>query len=170
MTNKHQILISVGSNINKKENTELGLQALHEEYGELLLSKIYESESVGFHGNNFYNLVVLAFTEASIEDVCANLKKIEDNQGRTRDKKFGNRTLDLDLLTYDDVVCSSPIMLPREEIEYNAFVLKPAAELVPNQVHPTTKKTYKTLWAEFLADNPNNQQKLWPSNLHWSAK
>ncbi len=169
MANKHQILISVGSNVNKTENTQTGLNALHAAFGKLSLSKIYESESVGFKGNNFFNLVVLAFTKLPIKDVCKLLKQIEDEHGRVRDKKFADRTLDLDLLTYDDVICDAPVVLPREEIEYNAFVLKPTAELVPHHVHPVTKKTYKTLWKEFLNNNPNKHQKLWPSNLQWSA-
>lgn len=166
---KHQILISVGSNIDKESNTEKGLQALYDYFGELVVSTIYESESVGFSGDNFLNSVVLAYTSKSIKDVCLQLKLIEDKQGRTRDKKFGNRTLDLDLLTFDNVVTNSPVILPRQEIEYNAFVLQPIAEIVPNQIHPTSQKKYVTLWNEFLLHKPNNQQKLWPSGYTWSA-
>lgn len=169
MANKHQILISVGSNVNKTENTQAGLDALQSAFGTLTLSKIYESESVGFKGNNFFNLVVLAFTKLSIKEVCKVLKQIEDQHGRIRDKKFADRTLDLDLLTYDNVVCEAPVVLPREEIQYNAFVLKPTAELVPHHIHPTTQKTYKTLWKEFLSNNPNKHQKLWRADLQWSA-
>lgn len=166
---KHQILISVGSNIDKESNTQKGLQALTDYFGRLELSTIYESESVGFSGYNFLNLVVLAYTSQTIEEVCTQLKLIENKQGRTRDKKFGNRTLDLDLLTYDDIVTSVPVILPRQEIEYNAFVLKPIAEIAPNQIHPTTEKSYATLWHEFLLNNPNNKQKLWPSGFTWRA-
>jgi 2-amino-4-hydroxy-6-hydroxymethyldihydropteridine diphosphokinase len=166
---KHQILISVGSNINKESNTEKGLQALHDCFGELVLSTIYESESVGFSGDNFLNSVVLAYTNMSIQDVCTQLKLIENNQGRIRDKKFGNRTLDLDLLTFDNVVSNTPVILPRREIEYNAFVLKAIAEIVPNQVHPTRHKNYATLWNEFLLHNPNKNQRLWPSGYTWSG-
>jgi 2-amino-4-hydroxy-6-hydroxymethyldihydropteridine diphosphokinase len=167
---KHQILISVGSNIEKEHNTELGLQALFDCFGELVLSTIYESESVGFDGNNFLNLVVLAYTCWDIENVCTRLKAIEDSQGRTRDKKFGNRTLDLDLLTFDNVITKTPIVLPRDEIEYNAFVLKPMAEIVPEHVHPSTQKTYGDLWHDFLSHSKNKQQQLWPSGLTWSAQ
>lgn len=54
--------------------------------------------------------------------------------------KFCARTLDLDLLTYDSKVTTQPIVLPREEICYNAFVLWPLAELVPNERHPEIQK------------------------------
>jgi 2-amino-4-hydroxy-6-hydroxymethyldihydropteridine diphosphokinase len=166
---KHQILISVGSNIDKEHNIECGLHALHESFGDLVVSTIFESESVGFAGNNFLNLAVLAHTTLSIEDVCFRLKAIEDEQGRTRDKKFGNRTLDLDLLTYDDIITTVPVVLPREEIEYNAFVLQPMAEIVPEQIHPNTQKTYAALWKAFLSHSKNKHQRLWPSGFTWSA-
>ncbi len=163
---KHKILISVGSNIDKQENTRKGLDALNQCFGELKISTIYESESVGFSGNNFFNLVVLAYTDLDIENTCLCLKNIEDDNGRIRDKKFGNRTLDLDLLTYDKIVCEKPIKLPRPEIEYNAFVLKPMAELVPTEIHPTTNKSYQALWNAYM----NKKQKLWPSQMTWRAE
>lgn len=166
---KHQILISVGSNIDKEHNTKCGLQALHRDFGELILSTVYESESVGFDGDNFLNLVVLAYTKRSIAEVCSRLKGIEDEHGRTRDKKYGNRTLDLDLLTFDNANTSDPVVLPREEIEYNAFVLRPMAEIVPQQIHPSTQKSYAVLWQEFLVHSNNKQQRLWPSGFTWSA-
>jgi len=160
----HQILISVGSNIEKEQNTRSGLNALQAVFGELTISTIYESEPVGFEGTNFYNLVVKAHTNEAIDRVCQILKQIEDEHGRIRDKKFGSRTLDLDLLTFDDTVCEEPVVLPRAEIEYNAFVLKPMAEIVPNEIHPTSGKSYADLWQQYT----NKQQRLWPSGMQWS--
>jgi 2-amino-4-hydroxy-6-hydroxymethyldihydropteridine diphosphokinase len=161
----HHILISVGSNIDKEQNTILGLQALAKHFQNMQISTIYESESVGFSGNNFYNLVVSCDTSYSVETVCKTLKDIENELGRVRDKKFGNRTMDLDLLTFDELVCETPVVLPRPEIEYNAFVLKPMAELAPNSVHPVNKKTYQALWQAYS----NDKQRLWPSTLTWNA-
>jgi 2-amino-4-hydroxy-6-hydroxymethyldihydropteridine diphosphokinase len=103
-------------------------------FGELTFSRIYESESVGFEGDNFYNLVIGAKTNDSISDVVSCLKRIEDSQGRDRTSaRFSSRTLDLDLLTFDDIVCQRPIALPRDEIGYNAFVLLPLAEIAPDE-------------------------------------
>ena len=104
-----------------------------------------------------------------LETSEATLKELEDLQGRTRDKKFGNRTLDLDLLTFDDTICENPVTLPRAEILYNAFVLKPMADLVPNQHHPVVHKTYAQLWEHFVSTSENNTQQLWPTDLPWSA-
>lgn len=163
-----EILISVGSNIDKVKNTQSGVNALALTFDNIACSSVYESESVGFNGDNFYNLVVKANTSQTIEEVCRSLKKIEDDHGRKRAVKFSSRTLDLDLLTYNDEVCERPVVLPRDEIEYNAFVLQPMAELVPELRHPVTGDTYADLWASFSKSSASKQQKLWPITFTWS--
>ena len=93
------------------------------------------------------------------------LKAIEKDNGRVHtDKKFCARTLDLDLLTYDSKVTTTPVVLPREEICYNAFVLWPLAELVPNDIHPETQETYAKMWQNF----DKQKQQLWPIDFTWS--
>ncbi|WP_350563191.1 2-amino-4-hydroxy-6-hydroxymethyldihydropteridine diphosphokinase, partial [Psychrobacter sp. CAL346-MNA-CIBAN-0220] len=85
------------------------LIALKPHFNDLVHSSVFESEAVGFAGNNFYNSVVGATTDMPLANVCSLLKQIERNNGRTaNDKKFSPRTLDLDLLFYDDVICDSP--------------------------------------------------------------
>lgn len=161
----HTIFISVGSNIDKEKHTKAGLQGMYQAFGELVLSSVFESESVGFEGNNFYNLVVKASTSLSIEEVCRVLKQIEqDNQRQRCEKKFAPRTLDLDLLLYDQIVTNGPVELPRPEVLYNAFVLKPLAELAAQEIHPLKNKTYGTLWQEY----DKSQQKLWAIEFVWS--
>jgi 2-amino-4-hydroxy-6-hydroxymethyldihydropteridine diphosphokinase len=161
---KHTIYISVGSNIEREKYTKAGLQGLTEVYGELLLSRVYESESVGFQGSHFYNLVVKAVTDRTIDEVCQTLKLIEDNNKRERSsQKFSPRTLDLDLLLYDSVISHDPVELPRPEILYNAFVLQPLAEIAPQDKHPIAGKTYADLWQEY----DKTQQQLWPIEFNW---
>ncbi len=135
-------------------------------FGSIELSRVFESESVGFSGDNFFNLVVKTQTSKSISEVCDVLKTIEQTCGRLRgSEKFSPRTLDLDLLTFDDTVCSEPVTLPREEILYNAFVLQPMADLVPDEVHPLTQKNYAQMWHEY----DKTTQQLWPVAFTWSA-
>lgn len=165
----HQLLISVGSNINKVINTKKGILSIIDSFDNVKISTIYESEAVGFAGDNFYNLVVCVTSNLSVIDVCKLLKKIEDEHGRVRGTKYGNRTLDLDLLTYDSKLCHSPVLLPRPEIEYNAFVLKPMSELVPKQLHPRIQLSYAELWQDFINNNPNKNQRLWPAKSQWRA-
>jgi 2-amino-4-hydroxy-6-hydroxymethyldihydropteridine diphosphokinase len=167
MGQRHHILISVGSNIRRKHYTLRGLQALKDAFGSIVLSPTYESEAVGFVGSAFYNLVVSATTDKSISEVNALFKAIEDKNDRDRsEKKFAPRTLDIDLLTYDDTVCIDPVVLPRPEIAYHAFCLKPLADLVPTHIHPGTKRTYRDMWAAF--DRP--EQLLWTKDIHWDVK
>lgn len=153
-----QIYISLGSNINKAHYMRCALIALKPHFNDLVHSSVFESEAVGFAGNNFYNSVVGATTDMPLANVCSLLKQIERNNGRTaNDKKFSPRTLDLDLLFYDDVICDSPAQLPRGEITKNAFVLQPLAEVAPHFYHPVAQQTIAELWREY--NNP--QQKLW---------
>lgn len=153
-----QIYISLGSNVNKESNLAAGLRALQFNFPSWVHSSVYESEAVGFTGNNFYNSVLGAETEMSLDEVCKLLKQIELDNGRTRhDKKFSPRTLDLDLLFYDDVVCDSPAQLPRDEIVKNAFVLLPLWEIAPNFYHPVCGKTIEQIWQSYH----NPLQKLW---------
>lgn len=161
----HFILISVGSNIDKAANTDAGLDGIADAFENVQLSPVYESESVGFKGDTFFNLVVSAQTDASVERVCEILKKIEDKNGRIRGiQKFAPRTLDLDLLIFDEHVIDKPIILPRDEILYNAFVLRPLADLVPQLIHPVVKKTYQTLWQQY----DKQKQNLWVADYSWS--
>lgn len=161
----HQIFISVGSNINKEHNTCAGLDAMQKIFGSIKLSTVYESEAVGFSGSHFYNLVVEAQTDDDVASVCAALKAIEQENGRIRgEKKFAPRTLDLDLLLFDDLITQDGVSLPRDEIEYNAFVLLPLSELAPNLIHPITLKTYQQMWQEY----DQSKQKLWPVEFTWS--
>lgn len=146
-----RIYISLGSNINREANTRAGVYALQKHYGELELSSVYESEAVGFDGDAFYNMVIACDTDEDVHDVIRHLRAIEDANGRDRNgPKFSSRTLDLDLLLYDDLVLDvNGLKLPREEILHNAFVLWPMAEIAPELIHPVVHRSYNELWASF---------------------
>lgn len=146
-----KIYISLGSNIDRDRNTRAGIQALRERFGELKLSSVYESEAVGFEGDAFYNMVIACDVDEDVHSANRALAEIEDAHGRDRSgPRFSSRTLDLDLLLYDDLVLDEKgLRLPREEILKNAFVLWPLAEIAPELVHPVVEKTYAELWAGF---------------------
>ena len=160
------IFISIGSNIDRRFHIQAAVSELKQHFGAVELSSVYESEAVGFDGNAFYNLVAAAKTDLSIAQCVSVFKQIEDSYGRDRSSaRFSGRTLDLDLLTYDDVVCQQPVELPRAEITENAFVLWPLAELAPDVIHPGSGQSYASLWQQY--DKP---QKLWPVPFEWSSK
>ena len=143
-----------------------GVAALKNIVPNLLVSDVYESESVGFEGSNFYNLVCGGETSFTVDEVCQTLRNIEIDNGRVRSaKKFSSRTLDLDLLVFDDLIIEQPAQLPRHEIDKNAFVLWPLAQVAPNFTHPVLQQTYKALW-----DNYNkSEQSLWTVEFDWQG-
>ncbi len=153
-----QIYISLGSNVNKEFYLPRAVEILAEHFENIVHSSVFESEAVGFAGNNFYNSVLGATTDLPLAEVCALLKQIELENGRTpQDKKFSPRTLDLDLLFYDQCVCESPAQLPRSEITKNAFVLWPLFEIAPDFYHPVANQTIAEIWQNY----DKTQQKLW---------
>ena len=157
------VLLSLGSNIDKERNIRAGIDALEQRFGKVSCSTIYESEAVGFDGDNFYNLVVQLDTDEPVESVVGTLKQIEDEHGRTRSgPRFSARTLDIDILLYDELIRDDEVVsIPRDEILKNAFVLKPLAELAGESRHPQTGETYSELWARF----DQSSQSLWPVTL-----
>ncbi|MEN8169733.1 MAG: 2-amino-4-hydroxy-6-hydroxymethyldihydropteridine diphosphokinase [Pseudomonadota bacterium] len=160
-----RVYLSIGSNIDREVNIRGGVADLKKQFGELTLSSVYESESVGFDGDSFYNLVAVLDTDEEVEVVSKILHDIEAEHGRTREgPRFSSRTLDIDLLTYDDLVSQdNGLELPRDEITKNAFVLWPLAEIAADVKHPVLKQTYGELWQAF----DKNKQSLWPVEFQW---
>jgi 2-amino-4-hydroxy-6-hydroxymethyldihydropteridine diphosphokinase len=146
-----RVYVSIGSNIERERNIQGALAALGQSFGALQQSRIYETQAVGFDGDPFYNLVVGFDTEQTPQQVAAVLSRIEDAHGRDRRSgKFSSRTLDLDLLLYDDrVLDEAGLHLPRKEILEYAFVLKPLAEIAGNAKHPVTGFTFAAHWDQF---------------------
>ena len=161
-----KVYISIGSNIDRDKNILASLKALENNFGKLTISSIYESEPVGFTGDAFYNLVVGFNSELGAKEVAKLLRQIELDNGRARDsQKFSARTLDLDLILYDDLIINDGrLQIPRDEIERYAFVLEPLAEIAPDLKHPVSHLSYADLWEKFDKTNLK-QQRVTPA---WS--
>jgi 2-amino-4-hydroxy-6-hydroxymethyldihydropteridine diphosphokinase len=143
-----QVFLGVGSNIERERYIIAGLDALQGLFHELALSSVYDSPAVGFQGQPFLNLVAEVHTDLPLAELAARLRHIEVEHGRPANTtRFSARHLDIDILTYDDVVGTvSGVKLPRDEILENAFVLRPLAELSPESLHPALKRSYRALW------------------------
>ncbi|MGB2105987.1 MAG: 2-amino-4-hydroxy-6-hydroxymethyldihydropteridine diphosphokinase [Porticoccaceae bacterium] len=159
------VYLSLGSNIDRKRHISAALDALAERFGSLEISTVYESVAVGFEGDSFYNLVVGINSDLAVGEITKILKHIEDCNGRDRSApKFGPRSLDIDILTVDNLAGEiDGIKLPRNEVLKNAFVLQPLAELADNMIHPLTQKTIGQHWQEF----DKTSQDLWPVKFDW---
>ncbi|MEH6627231.1 MAG: 2-amino-4-hydroxy-6-hydroxymethyldihydropteridine diphosphokinase [Motiliproteus sp.] len=162
------VYLSIGSNIRREYYISRGLDALAAEFGQLRISSIYESEAVGFEGDDFYNLVVGLETDLALNALYPRLRKIEHDNERSRNAvKFSSRTLDIDILTYDDYVGDfDGGCLPRNEITRNAFVLWPLAELADDELHPQLRQSYGSLWQQF----DRQKQVLWRVAFLWQGQ
>ncbi len=145
-----RIYISTGSNLGDRlEFLQQGLDAVAQHIGEVLkVSSVVETPALGFDGNSFLNACFLVETQLLPEQVMQNLLKIEKEYGRIRSsvKGYKNRTLDLDLLFYDDeIVQTENLSLPHPELQKRRFVLQPLAEIALDKIHPVLQKTVAVL-------------------------
>jgi len=155
--------LGLGSNVDARTNIRSGISALRKTFRSLDLSPLYESPAVGFDGEDFINLAARIETDQSPLELKHWLNDLEDRHGRARNvPKFSDRTLDIDILLYDDLYLLSPLLeIPRNEILTAAHVLKPLADLAPELLHPACRKTMAELWMEF----PQKETGLIPINL-----
>jgi 2-amino-4-hydroxy-6-hydroxymethyldihydropteridine diphosphokinase len=158
-----QVYVSIGSNIERRQHIAAALRMLAQEFGPLLQSPVYESAAVGFESAPFYNLVVGFQTDMHPRDVQQRLHAIEDSNGRDRGASLAARTLDLDILLYDDLVMDRDgVVLPRDDITRYAFVLAPLAEIAGSRRHPVIGKRLDELWSEFADASQVLQRVDWP--------
>jgi len=158
-----RVFVGIGSNVDRERSVRGAVHDLGERYGTLVVSPVYECPAVGFKGQAFLNLVAGFDSDESIEALNISMKSIEENYGRERGAdKFNDRTLDIDVLLYGDLIRhEGRIDVPRYEIRRYAFVLKPLQDLVPDGVHPELGTSYSAMWADFDA----SKQPLTPFDI-----
>lgn len=146
-----RVYVSIGSNIERDTHIRLGVATLRQLYGQIALSSVYESAALGFSGDDFYNLAAGFDTPDTVHTVADALQAIEVSHGRERGaERFCARTLDIDLLLYDDLVLREPhLIVPRDEITGYAFMLGPLAEIAGEARHPVSGKTFRELWQAY---------------------
>jgi 2-amino-4-hydroxy-6-hydroxymethyldihydropteridine diphosphokinase len=146
--------LSLGSNVEPRRYLRAALEELRQRFGEIAVSPAYRSKSVGFDGPDFVNLAVGLETDLSPEALNAWLHALEDRHGRRRDvPRYSDRTLDVDIVLYDDLVRQGEghLEIPRKELRH-AFVLRPLADIAPDARHPVDGRTMAELWAAFPAE------------------
>jgi 2-amino-4-hydroxy-6-hydroxymethyldihydropteridine diphosphokinase len=138
--------IGLGANLGEREaQIRLALDDLARLPASRLVraSSLYDSEPVGDQDQpNFLNAVAELETELTARQLLWNLLLIERRLGRTRTRRWGPRTIDLDLLLYGPLVIDEPdLQVPHPELTRRSFVLVPLVELDPLLVHPVTGET-----------------------------
>jgi 2-amino-4-hydroxy-6-hydroxymethyldihydropteridine diphosphokinase len=131
-----QAYLSLGSNVGDRAghlSTGLAIVAAGDEYR---VSQVYETEPVGgVQQDDFWNLVVEITTEATPRELLERCRLAEAAAGRTREVRWGPRTLDVDVLLVGAETSNDPeILVPHPRMYERLFVLIPLAELAPDLV------------------------------------
>lgn len=151
------VLIGLGANLGDRLATlEAALEQIRETTGiELHRSSPWlETEPAGGPPNQtpFLNGAAWLKTQLAPAALLARLHEIEQSLGRERGEEWGPRTLDLDLLLYDDLVLNTPeLQIPHRWLPFRSFVLDPAVIIAPEWVHPILQKSIYDLRVQLRA-------------------
>src|SRR5262249_61506612 len=143
------VFIGLGSNLgDRRANLDGALQALreHPAIGVLRVSTYHETDPVGGPPGQgkYLNAAAQLITNLPPENLLKVLQNVEQKFGRERGEPSAPRTLDLDILIYENVIRPSPDpILPHPRMHRRAFVLDPLSELAPNCKHPVLGVTNK---------------------------
>jgi 2-amino-4-hydroxy-6-hydroxymethyldihydropteridine diphosphokinase len=144
----NQVYLSTGTNLGEREqNLNNALTALSQGIAVSAVSSIYKTEPWGFTDQPaFLNQVVEGATPLSPQQLKSFIKHIESGLGRTPTFQYGPRVIDIDILSYGDLVLDEPdLVIPHPRIAERAFVLVPLAEIAPDWLHPVLRVTVKGL-------------------------
>jgi len=141
-----RVFIALGSNMgDRAANIASALARLGELPKTQLvrMSSLIETEPVGPAGQGrFLNGAAQIETQLEPSELLGALHNIEDELGRVRAEHWGPRTIDLDLLLYDDRVVDAPgLQVPHPRMAEREFVLAPLAEIAPDTVHPVSGRS-----------------------------
>jgi len=144
--------VAVGSNLGDRwARLALAARALREAPGQAVLraSRVWDTAPLGPPQPRYLNAVLELETTRTPRSLLDLLREVERVAGRTRDLRWGPRTLDLDLLLLGDLVVRAPgLTIPHPELARRRFVLAPLAELRPDLPVPGTDSTVGRLLAE----------------------
>jgi len=149
------VYLSLGSNIGDRSAHLREAIARLQTTGKIAaMSSFYETEPVEFTQQAlFLNCASRLETGFAPEELMSRLLEIERELGRERVRKKGPRTIDIDILLFEDLVLNSPeLTIPHPAMAERRFVLEPLAEIAPGVVHPVFKKTISELLAELPAE------------------
>ena len=143
------VYISIGSNLGDRlAYLQQGLDAANAIGDIVAISSVVETPAVGFEGNPFLNACFTIDTQLAPIPIMKMLLDIEQSHGRSRKSGQGyqNRTLDLDMIFYDDFVLDTPnLILPHPAMAQRRFVLQPLCEIAPHKQHPVLQKSIQAL-------------------------
>ena len=162
---RHTVYLGLGTNIgDRAANLEAARLELEPGVHIQAASSIYETAPWGYLDQpDFLNQVLIGETSLEPAHLIVFIKQLEREAGRQPTFRNGPRIIDIDILFIDDLVLSLPgLELPHPRIEERAFVLVPLAELAPNLLHPTLRRSISELLKEI---DPSGVRRLYPASL-----
>ena len=156
----NNVYIQLGSNIGIRESfIAKSKQQIEKNIGKIILeSSVIETNPWGNEKqNNFLNCVIKIKTPLNASRILEKSQEIEDNLGRVRKEKWGERTIDIDILFYNtEIINTKQLNIPHPLIHKRGFVLIPLSEIAPNYIHPIFNKKISDL----LNEHKKNQQTI----------
>ncbi len=150
---RHTAYIAVGSNMGDKENyINTAIQSIDHTRGCKVkkISSLIATKPYGVLDQpDFLNGALSVSTYLEPFELLKLLQKLEQDAQRVRERRWGPRTLDLDIILFDDlVITDDDLCVPHIDMQNREFVLKPLAEIAPYSVHPLFRKTISQMYSE----------------------
>ncbi len=141
--------LSLGTNMGDKAgNLQTALAFINDEIGKVeKASSVYGTEPWGVTDQpEFYNIAIQVETHLSAEKVLIKALEIEKKMGRVREKKMGQRIIDIDVLLFENrIINQADLQVPHPYMHQRNFVLVPLNEIAPEKLHPVLNKTIQDL-------------------------
>lgn len=156
--NQHEVYLSLGSNMGDKKNyINFAIKRLGQVKGckvdkisDMIITKPYGKVDQ----DDFLNCVVKLETDLTPYELLNNINKIEAEAKRERIIRWGPRTLDIDILLYDQLIIDEELLhIPHIDMQNREFVMRPLAQIAPHINHPRLNKTAQKIYEGLLNKN-----------------
>ena len=145
----NKVYLSIGTNMgNRCRNIRKALCRICETESVISISHIYRTKPYGYLSQpDFINLALLIGTQKPPEALLDFFMSIESSLDRKREIHWGPRTIDIDILLYNDLIINTPrLKIPHPDMQNRWFVLKPMCDIAPDSIHPALNKTIQELF------------------------